>query len=201
MNKLLLFLLISLLILSGCTQGTPTAATTDVATPAPTNRVIAEAAVEPVQWSELSFEESGTVAELLVAEGETVEEGDLLVRLDPADADLAVQKAEAELSAAQARLSQAEAGTRAEQLAVDEAELKARQAELSQATARRDELQVGQLQADIVQAEAEFTEADVAAWSAEDIYEAFGYILQDEAKNKLIAARAARTAAEAQLAT
>ncbi|MDH7489543.1 MAG: efflux RND transporter periplasmic adaptor subunit [Anaerolineae bacterium] len=79
--------------------------------------------VAPAKRSTLSFELSGRVAEVLVHEGDTVQKGQPLVRLDAADLELALRSAEASLRAAQARYDQAKAGPSAEDIAAAEASL------------------------------------------------------------------------------
>jgi HlyD family secretion protein len=79
----------------------------------------------------IASETSGRIAEMLVDRGDTVKEGDVLVRLD--DAVLQSQRLEAEagLAAAQANLARVQAGARPEEIA-------AAQAALDQAKAERD---------------------------------------------------------------
>ncbi|MCP4621398.1 MAG: efflux RND transporter periplasmic adaptor subunit, partial [Bradyrhizobium sp.] len=85
--------------------------------------VTAEATIVPARWSELRFASGGEVIEVLAAEGDVVGEHDLLIRFDPADAELAVQAAEARLALAEAQLAQVVAGARLEQIAIVEAQL------------------------------------------------------------------------------
>ncbi len=120
------------------------------------NVVLAEAVVEPAHWSELRlpFDGGGTVVEVLVNEGNVVSEGDLLVRLDPTDAELAIRRAEAAMSLVRAQLARAKAGPRLEEIAVTEAQLVAMQAALSQAVAQRDTRANGEAEAAIVAAQA-----------------------------------------------
>ena len=59
--------------------------------------------------SRLSFRVSGNVFELPVSVGDTVEEGDLIAQLDTADYEVALQQAEAAVSAARATQRNAEA--------------------------------------------------------------------------------------------
>jgi HlyD family secretion protein len=79
----------------------------------------------------IASESSGRIAEMLVDRGDTVKEGDVLVRLD--DAVLQSQRLEAEagLAAARANLDRVQAGARPEEIA-------AAQAALDQAKAERD---------------------------------------------------------------
>ncbi|MCU0501679.1 MAG: biotin/lipoyl-binding protein, partial [Anaerolineae bacterium] len=92
-------------LLSGCgaAAGTPasgkTAAPTAPAVQAD-NRVVAEAKVAPVQSARLSLPAGGIVAELPVKEGQTVNAGQTLVKLDAARQAAAVAQAEAQLQRA-----------------------------------------------------------------------------------------------------
>ncbi len=82
----------------------------------------ASGTVEPDVQVEVKPRASGEVIEVLVSEGDQVKVGDLLVRLDPIDAERGVREARVTLTRAQAELAQARA-----QLLVAQAE--ARQAE------------------------------------------------------------------------
>ena len=70
--------------------------------------------VLPAHWATLSTQAGGTVAEVLAEEGTEVAAGDPLLRLDPTDAQLAVQQAEAAVEAARAQLLLLEAAARPE---------------------------------------------------------------------------------------
>ncbi|MDY7078516.1 MAG: biotin/lipoyl-binding protein [Chloroflexota bacterium] len=124
--------------------------------------VIAEAVIEPAHWSEIRPVSDGVVVEVLVAPGDEVAVGDLLVQLDPTDAELAVQEAEAAFDSAQAQLALLKSGPRAEEIAVSEAQLEAAKAALSRSVAQRDELTAGATDAEIAAAR-----ADLAAAQAE----------------------------------
>jgi HlyD family secretion protein len=99
-------------------RSTPASAT--VALP---DIVSAEGLVVPRQRADLAFGVGGTVAEVLVEEGQQVASGTALVRLDDADARDALASTEAKLAAAQAKLAQLEAGPKSEDVAVAAAEL------------------------------------------------------------------------------
>ena len=58
----------------------------------PEEAVVAEAVIEPAHWSTLGFKIGGKVVEVLVEEGDVVDAGDLLIRLDPTDAQLSVRE-------------------------------------------------------------------------------------------------------------
>lgn len=70
-------------------------------------RVAATGHIEPKKLVDISADVSGRVVELNVEEGDEVAEGDLLLVIDPARFEAAVQRAEAGLAEAQAREAQA----------------------------------------------------------------------------------------------
>jgi HlyD family secretion protein len=70
-------------------------------------RVTATGHVEPKTSIDISADVSGRVVELTVEEGDDVEEGQLILVIDPARFEAAVDRAEAALSDAQAREAQA----------------------------------------------------------------------------------------------
>jgi membrane fusion protein, multidrug efflux system len=78
---------------------------------------------------------AGTVETLLVEENWQVAAGELLVRLDPADNDLGLRQAEANLAGAAQQVEQARAGVRAAQSQVEVAEAELAQVRLDHARA------------------------------------------------------------------
>ena len=118
--------------------------------------------VVPAEWTNLSIQRGGTVVEVLVEPGDEVAAGDLLVRLDPTDAQLTVQQTEAALEAAQAQLALLKAAPRSEEIDVAQEQVESAQAALSRATAQRNQLTAGTTEAEIAA-----TEAEVAAAEAE----------------------------------
>jgi len=99
-NKLFLLPVIALLTisLSACAQSNATAAAT---TPVPAT-LIAEGSLLPVQALDQSFTISGQVDKVLVKDGQSVKQGDLLVTLNnTAAAELALAQAQQEELAAQ----------------------------------------------------------------------------------------------------
>lgn len=159
-------LLVGLLLVAGCGAlgGAEEPAAEEVepvSSQAVEGRIVAEAVIEPVRWSDLLFTNGGTVAQVLVEPGDQVAEGDLLVQLDPTDAKLAVQETEAALVTAQAQLAQVKAGPRPEQITEAEHQLSDAIAGLSQAVAQRDELTAGAAEAEIAAAQAELAAAMV----------------------------------------
>ncbi len=90
-----------------------------------------------IQVEEVSVasEFGGRVADIPVAEGDQVAEGDLLVQLDTEMLDAQIEAVEATIALAEAGLAQAKAGARPGQIAVAEAQLA--QAETGLAAARQ----------------------------------------------------------------
>lgn len=109
-------------------EGAPTAE------PAPL-AVVADAKVLPLADVALSFERAGTVAELLVAEGDMVAAGQPLARLDSAGLLLQLEQARVALERAQASYNRAAAGADPEAVAVADAAIAAAQASQAQAGA------------------------------------------------------------------
>jgi HlyD family secretion protein len=115
--------------------------------------VSATGQVEPRVQAELSFAApSGRVAEVLVAEGDTVAAGDPLVQLDSRQLVAARDAAAANLAVAQADLQAIQAGATPEQIAEAQAQVQAAQGALTQT-------QGSVTQADIVAARAALDEA------------------------------------------
>ncbi|MEJ2547833.1 MAG: efflux RND transporter periplasmic adaptor subunit [Gemmatimonadota bacterium] len=81
--------------------------TEDVARKDLVARVSATGYIEPKRLVDISADVSGRVVELNVEEGDEVEEGDLLLVIDPARFEAAVERAEAGLAEASAREAQA----------------------------------------------------------------------------------------------
>ena len=103
----------------------------------------------------LNFGLGGRVAKLEVAEGDTVQAGDVLAQLDTTDSELQVAKAETALAVAQAQLARAGAGA-------SEAEIASAQAGLSAAQAQYEQVQAGPLAADIAAAQAALKSAETS---------------------------------------
>jgi len=108
-----------------------------VVSPEGEGKVVAEAVIEPARWSELRFDASGSVAEVLVKEGDAVSEGDVLARLQTADLERAVAQAELSLQQAQLRLEQL-------QEPADEADVVAARAAVNDAAAAYQEARKNQ---------------------------------------------------------
>jgi len=106
--SLVLLALLLIPLLTGCSQEV---AATAESTPLPVvaydpRKVMAEGVIEPAQWRALSFQITGEVVEVLVQEGDTVEAGAVLARLDTAEMERAAARAELALEQARLRLAQ-----------------------------------------------------------------------------------------------
>jgi HlyD family secretion protein len=119
------------------------------------SRVLVDGRVVPAQRAELSLAASGILAEILVAEGDQVEAGQPLLRLQAAQQQAAVAQAQAQLDRAQARLAELRAGAQTQEIA-------SANAVLEQAQARLDRVQDGALPAEIAAARAALAEAQAA---------------------------------------
>lgn len=111
------------LLLGACASfgaGEPTP-TPDLAAEPEIVQVVADARVLPARSAELRFQIGGVVAEVLVAEGETVAAGAPLARLDARELDLRIAEARASLEQASARYEQAVSGATPEEIAAAEA--------------------------------------------------------------------------------
>lgn len=92
--------------------------------------ISASGVVLPIRSVRLSFATAGRVGAVLVEEGDAVQEGQTLARLDAASLEQNLERARATLEAAQATLAKLLAGPRPEDIAVAQAELAAAEAEL-----------------------------------------------------------------------
>jgi HlyD family secretion protein len=110
--------------------------------------------ITAAQTLNLSFATSGTVAEVLVAEGDTVTVGQALARLDERTLKLDVDTAQANLDKARAQLGQTQQGNATPE------ELAAQQASVANAAANLDKTRTGNVTAaDIAEAEAQLRSA------------------------------------------
>ena len=119
----------------------------------------------------LSFSSGGRVDEVFVVDGQQVEAGQPLARLETDDLALQVAQAEATLAAAEAQLAQLLAPPRPEEVAAQEANLRAMQAQLSAAAADRDQVVAGADTGQIADAEAQVASAIAQQKSAFDGHE------------------------------
>jgi multidrug efflux pump subunit AcrA (membrane-fusion protein) len=131
--------------------------------------------VIPETYAVLSFPVPGRVAELLVEEGSTVEEGDVLARLDTTDRDASVADAEAALAIAKAKLAETEAGAREEEIQEARDQVAAANARISEASASRDQLYSAVTEEEIISAQANLREAQQNLLTSQEGYDSIMY--------------------------
>jgi HlyD family secretion protein len=143
------------------------------------NRVVsATGEVVPTRWAQLSFKIGGLLDELAVQEGDRVEVGYVLARLETDDLERQVQQAQAALAVSQANLAQVKAGARPEEIAAAQEALAAAQAgvstakaNLSSSQAELARLEAGPKPEEITAAKAAMDKAAVALQLAQSEYD------------------------------
>ncbi len=133
--------------------------------------VSATGRVRPAEQANLSFATGGRVAEVLVDVGDTVEQHDVLARLDNQRLRLEVERAKADLAAAEAQLARLKAGVRAEEIDAVGANLRAAEAQLAGSAAERDQVAGGARASQIAAVEAEVAAALTQQKKAQDWYD------------------------------
>jgi HlyD family secretion protein len=103
----------------------------------------------------LNFGIGGRLTELMVEEGEVVQAGNVLARLDTMDLELLVDRAEAALDLTRAQLARTKVGA-------TEAELSSAEASLAAAQANYEEVRAGPLAAELASAEAALKSAETS---------------------------------------
>jgi HlyD family secretion protein len=176
---LAIVLFLSLAGLTGCdmlSSETPTPPV--VAQVAKSNVAEAEGYVTPIKHAVLSFEVSGRVTEILVQEGDRVQAGQVLMRLDPADWRQKVSEAQAALEVAQAQLVKAQARARPEEIeaarsavAIQEAQIDTTQAAISVAQAQLAKVEAPAKPEDVTSAKAVMKKAEVTLRKAQEDYD------------------------------
>lgn len=149
--------------------------------------VSAEGFVVPAHEADLSFEVGGQVIEVPAVEGDVVETGQVLVRLDSTDqqklveqAEAGVIQAEAALASAQAGLDQAKAGPTEEAIVQAEAAVNTAQAQLAQVRAGPTDEAIAQAEAAVRSAQAQLDQL-LAGARPEDIEAAAAEMLTAQA--------------------
>jgi HlyD family secretion protein len=161
--------------------------------------------VVPAEWADVSIETGGMVLELPVEPGDMVSAGDLLVRLDTVDAELAVHEAEAQLARAQAEVERLEAQPKAIDVAAAEQKVDEAETGIEQAAAERDRLASGVVWSDVADAEADLESAEAERKAARIDYDEIQEKLENdndkvedwEGQRAGLRLRAAREALEA----
>ena len=140
--------------------------------------VSATGEVVPARWAQLSFKIGGRLDELAVQEGDRVEVGYVLARLETGDLERQVEQAQAALAVSQANLAQVKAGARPEEIAAAQEALAAAQAgvstakaNLASAQAELARLEAGAKPEELTAAKAAMSKAAVALQLAQSEYD------------------------------
>ena len=124
-----------------------------------TLRITASGKVVPVQNVNLSPKTAGVLVDLLVEQGDKVEQGQIIARMDSADLQAQLIQARARLAESQARLAEARNGARPEEIAQAQARLALAQAQLEEARngTRPEEIQQAKAQVEAAEARVNLT--------------------------------------------
>lgn len=181
--SLVIAILMLALILSAC-DTEPTATPAVRATVVPPDAVIAEGRVVPNDHLYLSFPVRGEVSEILVDNGDTVQEGEVLIRLaDREQAEASLRVAQTELTAAQqahdefirlADLSHAQAWRTYLEAQVARAE----------AQTTWDELDIDDIDDRVDEAEAEVNDAEEVLTDAQDEFSKYEDLSENNASRQ-----------------
>jgi len=158
-----------------------------------TLRITASGKVVPVQSVNLSPKTSGRLAQLRVEQGDRVEQGQIIARMDDADIQAQLTQTRANLAQTQAQLAQARAGSRPEEIGQARARLAQAEAQLSQARAgsRVEEIAQAKAQVDAAAARVNLTTSRVQR--NRNLYQQ-GAISQDKLDEVLADDRSAKAA-------
>lgn len=144
-----------------------------------TLRITASGNVVPVESVNISPKNPGTLAKLDVEQGDKVQQGQIIARMDSADIEAQILQQRANLASAQAQLAQARAGSRPQEIAQSRARLGQAEAQLAAARAgnRPQEISEAQAQVDAAQAKVNYTKEQVKR---------FQYLYKQGAQNKQV---------------
>jgi RND family efflux transporter MFP subunit len=122
--------------------------------------------LEAPRGVDIKPETEGRISEILVREGDKVQQGQVLVRLNTDETEAQMMQAKAGLDRAKARLAELEAGSRPEEIAEAEARLNQAKARLAnaQAGARPEEIAQAQAQVEAARADAELAKSRVSRY-------------------------------------
>jgi HlyD family secretion protein len=133
--------------------------------------VVSDAVVVPVQSARLSLPVGGIVAEVLVAEGDAVEAGQVLLRLHAARQAASITQAEAQLRRAQSAVAELKAGPRPQEIESARATVEAAEAALAAAQASLQKVQEGPTEQQLIAARADLANAEAALQQAQAAYD------------------------------
>ena len=133
-------------------------------------RITASGEVQPIQRVNLSPKNQGRLAELYVEQGDRVQAGQVIARMESRDLEVQLRQAQARLKSSKANLAKQETGSRPEAIAAARARLNQVEARLSQlqAGSRREEIaaaraRLNQVEARLSQLQAGSRREEIAA--------------------------------------
>jgi len=135
------------------------------------NRIVATGKVVASASAAVAFERSGVVAEVLVKEGQQVQAGQPLARLNTTDLELTAQQQWASYLSAQATYSQSIKGPSAAEIKAAQASIASAQSSIASAQAGKNDLYTGPSEGDLVQLKADLQNADAELKSAQSAYD------------------------------
>ncbi|NJR38953.1 MAG: efflux RND transporter periplasmic adaptor subunit [Leptolyngbyaceae cyanobacterium CSU_1_4] len=101
-------------------------------------RITASGVVQPIQTVNLSPKSSGIVAELFVEQGDRVQQGQVIARMENQEVAAQVLQAKARVAQAEARLAKLQAGNRSEEITQAQAQVVQAEAQVAQVQATLD---------------------------------------------------------------
>ncbi|MEH1829820.1 MAG: efflux RND transporter periplasmic adaptor subunit [Nostoc sp.] len=142
-----------------------------------TLRITASGKVVPVKSVNISPKNPGVLSQLYVEQGDRIQQGQILARMDSASIEAQRSQYRANLAQSQAQLAQALAGSRPQEIAQSKARLAQSQAQLAAAKAgnRPQEIAQSQSQVDAAQAKVNYTNEQVKRYQ---------YLYQEGAEKK-----------------
>jgi len=175
MKKLIIGIIILMLLGGGAYfylgRAAPVPAEAPVAAAAPvtaSNAIVAEAKVVPARSATLSLSSGGIVAEVLVKEGDQVQAGQVLARLDDSDLQLKLQKAQVDLKQEQAAYHALLKGATPEEIAVYKARIAQAQGNYQQTAGSVTKADIAAARADLAAAQAQLAALQAGHTGARD---------------------------------
>ncbi|MEA5505485.1 efflux RND transporter periplasmic adaptor subunit [Halotia wernerae UHCC 0503] len=128
-----------------------------------TLRISASGKVVPVQSVNISPKNPGVLAQLYVEQGDRVQQGQIIAKMDVGETQAQIQQYKANLAQVQAQLAEAQAGSRPQEIAQSRARLAQAQAQLAESRAgnRPQEIAKAQAQVDAARAKVNYTSEQV----------------------------------------
>lgn len=166
-----------------------------------TLRIDASGSITPAKSVNLSPKQAGVLAKLLVEQGDEVEKGQVIARMDPGELEGQLIQVNAAVAEAKARLSELEAGNRPEEIQQAKARLLRAEAQLARIAGGSQLETIAQIQRQVASERARLKLAVTRLNSSEQLYKAGAETRdrRDEAKAEVDTARAALIEAESRL--